>query len=64
MFSPACCWRSGRERVSVLRTPVKVLKGVYGRGGRMSVREWMCESVRMCKGCENECMGVGDYVGA
>lgn len=48
----------------MLRTPVKVLKGVYGRGGRMSVRGWMCESVRMCKGCENECMGVGDYVGA
>lgn len=51
-------------RVSVLRIPVKVLKGVYGRGRRMNVREWMCGSVQMCKGCENECMGVGDYVGA
>lgn len=31
----------------MLRTPVKVLKGVYGRGGRMSVREWCA---RVC-GC-------------
>lgn len=51
-------------RVSVLRIPVKMLKGVYGRGRRMNVREWMCRSVQMCKGCENECMGAGEYVGA
>lgn len=59
------CAAGGRGvRVSVLRIPVKMLKGVYGRGRRMNVREWMCRSVQMCKGCENECMGAGEYVGA